>query len=51
MGFESLVYSVFEFIHGMIDSSRFRAVIQKSIENLLYYVILYMQMTEDQVIN
>ena len=49
LGFESLVYGVFEFIHAMIDSSKFRSVIKKSMQDLLYYVILYMQMTGDQV--
>ena len=49
LGFESLVYSVFEFIMGMMDSNKFRATVKKSMDQLLYYVVLYMQITEEQV--
>jgi len=48
LGFENLVYSVFEFIHALIDTSKFRTVVKKSVNDLLYYVMLYMQITEDQ---
>lgn len=49
LGFENLVYSVFEFIHALIDINKFRGTIRKTMTDLLYYVVLYMQMTEDQV--
>ena len=49
LSFGSLVYSIFEFIQGMMDSSKFRGAIRKALSDLLYYVILYMQITEDQV--
>ena len=49
LGFENFVYSVFEFIHAMIESRRFRPAIKKAIGDLLYYIILYMQITDDQV--
>lgn len=51
LGFENLVYSVFEFIHGLIDTSKFRNHVKKSMDQLFYYVLLYAQMTEDQVEN
>ena len=51
LGFENLVYSVFEFIHILIDINKFRGTIRKSMTDLLYYVVLYMQMTEDQVMD
>ena len=44
------MYSVFEFIHIMIDSSKFRSTVKKTIDQILYYVITYMQITEDQVV-
>ena len=50
LGFENLVYSVFEFVSVLIDTSKFRAMVKTSINDILYYVILYMQMTDDQVI-
>ena len=49
LGFENLVFGVFDFIHGLIETSKFRSTVKKSIGDLLYYVLLYMQMTEDQV--
>ena len=49
LGFENLVYSVFEFVHILIDSVKFRSTVKKSVDQVLYYVILYMQITEDQV--
>ena len=49
LGFENLVYSVFEFVHILIDSAKFRSTVKKSVDQVLYYVILYMQITEDQV--
>ena len=49
LSFGSLVYSIFEFVQGMMDSSRFRGAIRKALSDLLYYVILYMQITEEQV--
>ncbi|XP_060587837.1 importin-9-like [Ruditapes philippinarum] len=48
LGFENLVYGVFEFIHALLDSSKFRDLVKKSINDILYYVITYMQITEDQ---
>ncbi|XP_076468794.1 importin-9-like [Babylonia areolata] len=49
IGFENLVYSVFEFVHALIDIVRFRRTIKGTIDQIIYYVILYMQMTEDQI--
>ncbi|KAK7102594.1 importin-9-like [Littorina saxatilis] len=49
LGFENLVYSVFEFVHALIDITRFRSTIKGTIDQIIYYVIVYMQMTEDQI--
>ena len=49
MGFENLIFGTFEFIHAMIDSSKFRSTVKKSMHQIVYYIIVYMQMTEDQV--
>ncbi|XP_070557729.1 LOW QUALITY PROTEIN: importin-9-like [Ptychodera flava] len=48
LGFENLVFSIFDFIHGLIETPKFRSTVLKSIEDLVYYVILYMQITEEQ---
>ena len=34
----------------MIESSKFRSTVKKSTDQLMYYVVLYMQITEEQVI-
>ncbi|XP_064607438.1 importin-9-like [Liolophura sinensis] len=49
LGFENLVYGVFEFVHGLIDSTRFRSTVRKSVDQILYFILQYMQITEDQV--
>ncbi|KAK3762793.1 hypothetical protein RRG08_040490 [Elysia crispata] len=49
LGFENLVYTVFEFVHSLIESSKFRATVKKTVDQIIYYVIIYMQMTEDQI--
>jgi len=49
MGFENLIFGTFEFIHAMIDSSKFRSTVKKSMHEVVYCIIVYMQMTEDQV--
>ena len=49
LGFENLVFSVFDFITAMIESSKFRSTVKKSTDQLMYYTVLYMQITEEQV--
>ncbi|KAH9510177.1 Importin 9 [Bulinus truncatus] len=49
LGFENLVYVVFEFVHNLIESSKFRSTIKKSVDQIIYYIIIYMQITEDQI--
>ncbi|GFO07409.1 importin-9 [Plakobranchus ocellatus] len=49
LGFENLVYTVFEFVHSLIESSKFRSTVKKTVDQIIYYIIIYMQMTEDQV--
>ena len=44
------MYSVFEFVHALIDTARFRSTVKGTIDQIIYYVIIYMQMTEDQVL-
>ncbi|XP_059148600.1 importin-9-like [Physella acuta] len=49
LGFENLVYTVFEFVHSLIESSKFRSTVKKTVDQIIYYIIIYMQMTEDQI--
>ncbi|RUS86218.1 hypothetical protein EGW08_006013, partial [Elysia chlorotica] len=49
LGFENLVYTVFEFVHSLIESSKFRPTVKKTVDQIIYFIIIYMQMTEDQI--
>ena len=48
-GFENLVFSIFEFVHTLLENNKFKSTVKKALPELIYYVILYMQITEDQV--
>lgn len=49
LGFENLVFSIFEFVHTLLENNKFKSTVKKALPELIYYVILYMQITEDQV--
>ena len=49
LGFEAVVFHVFDFIHALVDSSKFKAVVKTHLERLLYFLLVYMEITEDQV--
>uniref|UniRef100_T1IP27 Importin N-terminal domain-containing protein n=1 Tax=Strigamia maritima TaxID=126957 RepID=T1IP27_STRMM len=48
LGFENLIFSIFEFVHGLIETPRLSGMVNKGLTELLYYIVLYMQITEDQ---
>ena len=49
LGFENLVFSVFEFIHGLIETPKFKKTVKKFLDDLIYFLVLYMEITEEQV--
>ncbi|KAI8511530.1 Importin 9 [Branchiostoma belcheri] len=49
LGFENLIFSIFDFIHGLIETPKFRSTVKKSMRELIYYIIPYMQITEEQI--
>lgn len=49
LGFENLVFSIFEFVHTLLENNKFKSTVKKALPELIYYIILYMQITEDQV--
>ncbi len=51
LGFENLVFSIFEFVHTLLENNKFKSTVKKALPELIYYIILYMQITEDQVRN
>lgn len=48
---ENLVYQLFDFIIELKEKSRYRSIIKKAIDELCYYTILYMQITDDRIEN
>uniref|UniRef100_A0A3Q3LV54 Importin 9 n=1 Tax=Mastacembelus armatus TaxID=205130 RepID=A0A3Q3LV54_9TELE len=49
LGFENLVFSIFEFVHTLLENNKFKSTVKKALPELIYYIILYMQITEDQI--
>ncbi|XP_057582351.1 importin-9 isoform X1 [Hippopotamus amphibius kiboko] len=49
LGFENLVFSIFEFVHALLENSKFKSTVKKALPELIYYIILYMQITEEQI--
>ena len=49
LGFENLVISVFEFVHGLVETPKFKKDVKKHINDVVYFLLLYMQITEEQV--
>lgn len=49
LGFENLVFSIFEFVHTLLENSKFKSTVKRALPELIYYIIVYMQITEDQV--
>uniref|UniRef100_A0A3B3DS79 Importin 9 n=1 Tax=Oryzias melastigma TaxID=30732 RepID=A0A3B3DS79_ORYME len=49
LGFENLVFSIFDFVHTLLEKRKFKSTVKKALPELIYYIILYMQITEDQI--
>lgn len=49
LGFENLVFSIFDFVHTLLENNKFKSTVKKALPDLIYYVILYMQITDEQV--
>jgi hypothetical protein len=51
LGFENLVFSIFEFVNALVDGHKLSMRVESVLTDLLYYLILFMQITEEQVSN
>lgn len=47
--FISMILQIFEFLHTIIEIKKYKSAITNVLTDLIYIVILYMQMTEEQV--
>ena len=48
LSFGNLVSTLFEFVDVLLDSHQLRKIVKKSLNELIYFLIVYMQMTEEQ---
>ena len=48
LGFENLVFAIFEFVHALVETPKFKGAVQTGLSELMYYIVLYMQITEEQ---
>ncbi|GIY31004.1 importin-9 [Caerostris extrusa] len=49
IGFENLVFSIFEFITVLVEAPKYKNYIKDGMADLIYYIILYTQITEEQI--
>lgn len=49
--FTTMILQVFEFIHDVIECGKFKAMLRNVLSDLIYVIIVYMQITEEQVEN
>ncbi|EFX69752.1 hypothetical protein DAPPUDRAFT_228557 [Daphnia pulex] len=49
ISFENLVSSIFEFVHALVETPRFRSAVRDGISQIIYYIILFMQIMEEQI--
>ena len=45
LGFETLVFAIFEFVDALVEAKRFRGAVKSGLSDLMYYIVLYMQIT------
>merc|ERR1719206_65565 len=48
LGFENLVFAIFEFVHALVETPKFKGAVKSGLSELMYYIVLYMQITEEQ---
>ncbi|GAB0089716.1 importin-9 [Sergentomyia squamirostris] len=47
--FSAMILQLFDFIHGIIESGKFKSTIHNVLSDLIYIMIVYMQITEEQI--
>jgi len=49
LSFENLVFSVFEFISALVETPKFKKTVDGSLEEILFFTMVYMQITDEQI--
>ncbi len=39
------MFAIFEFVHALVESPKFRGAVKAGLSDLMYYIVLYMQIT------
>ena len=45
LGFENLVFAIFEFVHALVETPKFKGAVKTGLSELMYYIVLYMQVS------
>ncbi|XP_033341884.2 importin 9 [Megalopta genalis] len=49
INFNNLIIAIFEFVNSIVDRKRFSNLLDNLLEDVMYYLIIFMQITEDQI--
>ena len=46
LGFENLVFAIFEFVHALVETNKFKSAVKAGLSELMYYIVIYMQVKD-----
>eukprot|EP00794_Sanderia_malayensis_P006843 gene6843-7611_t len=49
LSFENLIFGVFEFITALVEVPKYKKAVKGYLEDIIFYVLMYMQITEEQI--
>ena len=49
VGFENLVFAIFDYVHALVDNPKLEGAVKAGLTDLMFYVIVFMQMTDEQI--
>ncbi|XP_026671406.1 importin-9 isoform X2 [Ceratina calcarata] len=49
INFNNLIIAIFEFVHSIVDRKRFSNLLDSLMHEVMYYLIIFMQITDDQI--
>ncbi|XP_029043182.1 importin-9 isoform X1 [Osmia bicornis bicornis] len=49
INFSNLIIAIFEFVHSILDRKRFSNLLDNLMQELMYYLVIFMQITDDQI--
>nr|XP_003701541.2 PREDICTED: importin-9 isoform X1 [Megachile rotundata] len=49
INFSNLIIAIFEFVHSIVDRKRFSNLLDNLLQELMYYLVIFMQITDDQI--